>query len=233
MICRRWSPAVLISGHERGCKAGLRPDKVKIDVEQRDEGTGRGACRSFSRDVAVAGRCTDCDCGGARLWTLVRSFGFYYGTQHDLNYRSNVTIVVKDPATLKSDITTGLAAYDLFLSSSKDEPADLAKDTANLVVGKPFAYAVDSLVLFSPSVDVTAGLKKPFTTEFLIPDPDKDNYGEAVAQILASPPWIAPAPEWQDLNLHPPRPEAALPRPRERLLNLTSPDTQSRAAMWP
>jgi molybdate transport system substrate-binding protein len=60
------------------------------------------------------------------------------------------------------------------------------------VTGKPFAFAVDSLVLYSPSIDVTAGLKNPLTTEFLIPDPDKDNYGEAVAQILASPPWNIP-----------------------------------------
>jgi molybdate transport system substrate-binding protein len=123
---------------------------------------------------------------------IVRAFGFYYGTHRDLNNRGNVSLIVKDAATIKSDITGNPATYDLFLSSSSDEPEELAKSNASLVAGKPFAYAVDSLELFSPSIDITAGLKYPLTTEFLIPDPDKDNYGEAVAQLLGSPPWNIP-----------------------------------------
>jgi molybdate transport system substrate-binding protein len=122
---------------------------------------------------------------------IVRAFGFYYRMHHELNY-GRVTVIIKDAATIKDDITSNPATYDLFLSSSKDEPQELAKNNGSLVAGKPFAYAVDSLVLFSPSIDVTAGLNSPLTTEFLIPDPDKDNYGEAVAQILASPPWNIP-----------------------------------------
>jgi molybdate transport system substrate-binding protein len=123
---------------------------------------------------------------------IVRAFEFHYATHHDLNYRRNVTLIIKDAATIKSDITGNPATYDLFLSSSKDEPEQLAKNNGSLVAGKPFAYTVDSLELFSPSIDITAGLKYPLTTEFLIPDPDKDNYGEAVAQLLGSPPWNIP-----------------------------------------
>jgi molybdate transport system substrate-binding protein len=129
---------------------------------------------------------------GPTVNEIVRSFQFYYAAQHDINYRGKITVIIKDAATIKSDITDNPVAYDLFLSSSKDQPEDLAKDNGALVAGKPFAYAVDSVVLYSPSIDVTAGLKNPLTTAFLIPDPDKDNYGEAVAQILASPPWNIP-----------------------------------------
>jgi molybdate transport system substrate-binding protein len=123
---------------------------------------------------------------------IVRAFGVYYHTHHGLDYQRGISVIIKDAASLKSDITGSPANYDLFLSSSKDEPEELAKDNASLVTGKPFAYAVDSLVLYSPTIDVTAGLKNPLATAFLIPDPDKDNYGEAVAQILASPPWSIP-----------------------------------------
>src|SRR5215470_383866 len=90
---------------------------------------------------------------GPTAGEIVRSFGFYYGTHHDVGYHRNITVMVKDAAAIKSDIATGTAIYDLFLSSSKDEPEDLAKGNASLVAGKPFAYAVDSLVLFSPSID--------------------------------------------------------------------------------
>jgi molybdate transport system substrate-binding protein len=123
---------------------------------------------------------------------IVRAFGFHYRTLRDVDYQRNIRVIVKDAAAIKSDITGNPAEYDLFLAPSRDEPDDLAKDNASVVAGKPFPYAVDSLVLYSPSIDVTAGLKNPLTTTFLIPDPDKDNYGEAVAQILASPPWNIP-----------------------------------------
>ncbi len=123
---------------------------------------------------------------------IVRAFGFYYGPHRDLNNRGNVTVIVKDAATIESDITSNPLTYDLFLSTSRDEPEDLAKNNGSLVAGQPFAFAVDAVDLFSPSIDITAGLKSPLTTEFLIPDPDNDNYGEAVAQILASPPWNIP-----------------------------------------
>jgi molybdate transport system substrate-binding protein len=129
---------------------------------------------------------------GPTAGEIVRSFGFYYREQRDLNYDRNVTLIVKNAATIESDITSNPITYDLFLSSSKDEPEELAKNNGSLVAGKPFAYAADSVELYSPSIDITAGLRNPLTTEFLIPDPDNDNYGEAVAQILASPPWNIP-----------------------------------------
>jgi molybdate transport system substrate-binding protein len=59
-----------------------------------------------------------------------------------------------------------------------------------LLSGNAFPYATDLLVLYSETIDVTAGLPFPLTTDFAIADPTQDVYGRAAEEVLLSPPWL-------------------------------------------
>jgi molybdate transport system substrate-binding protein len=123
---------------------------------------------------------------------IVGAFQSYYLATNGLSY--SVVLTVKTAQQIEADIIAGgtTGPYDLFLSSSKNEPHDLARNHASLVTGASFNFARDVLELYSTSVDVTGGLPSPLTADFVIPDPTQDNYGAAAAQILASPPWNIP-----------------------------------------
>jgi molybdate transport system substrate-binding protein len=120
---------------------------------------------------------------------IIAAFGNYYYTNYGITY--NVSLFVRGASYLEADIIAGgtTGPYDLFLSSSVDEPYDLQNNYPTLVSGSPFNYARDRLDLYSPSVDVTGGLPSPLTTNFVIPSPTNDTYGAAAAQILSSSPW--------------------------------------------
>jgi molybdate transport system substrate-binding protein len=124
---------------------------------------------------------------------IIGAFGNYYYTNYGLSY--NVSLFIEDASQIEADIIAGgtTGPFDLFLSSSVDEPYYLQNHYPSLVSGAPFNYARDRLDLYSPSVDVTGGLPYPLTTNFVIPDPTNDTYGAAAAQILASSPWNIPA----------------------------------------
>jgi molybdate transport system substrate-binding protein len=122
---------------------------------------------------------------------LVPAFQVYY-SKLGLNY--NVVMNVNTPQNLQGQIIAGgnKGPYDLFLSSDPKEPDNLRRNYPHLVVGNPFPYAEDSLVLYSRSVDISKGLPYPLTAKFVVPVPTASNYGEATAQVLASPPWRIP-----------------------------------------
>jgi molybdate transport system substrate-binding protein len=76
-----------------------------------------------------------------------------------------------------------------FFSASAEIPEYLARHYPHLVVGKPFPVAIDSLELFSFSVDISAGLPFPPTTTFVMPYPATDNFGAAAAEVISQWPW--------------------------------------------
>jgi molybdate transport system substrate-binding protein len=119
---------------------------------------------------------------------LISAFQSYYRAY---GYTYSVVMTASSSATLESDIVAGGATgpYDLFLSGGKKEAQDLVKNYPSLVVGTPFKYAKDFLALYSPSVDVSAGLPYPLTTDFVLPDPTSDVYGAAASEVLAASPW--------------------------------------------
>jgi len=120
---------------------------------------------------------------------IIGAFQSYYFTTYGLAY--NVTVVVKGAQQIQADIIAG-STYDLFLSSSVDQPYYLANNYPALVSGSLFNYARDRVDLFSETMDVTGGLPSTLTTNLVIPDPTKDDYGVAAAQILGSSPWNIP-----------------------------------------
>jgi molybdate transport system substrate-binding protein len=91
--------------------------------------------------------------------------------------------------------TTGGTFSSSLPSRRRDHPwpEHLARHYPKLVVGRPFPVAIDSLVLYSPSVDISAGLPFPLTTKFAIPDPAQDNFGVAAFQVISQRPWRIPA----------------------------------------
>ncbi|HEY8065118.1 MAG TPA: substrate-binding domain-containing protein [Methylosinus sp.] len=119
---------------------------------------------------------------------LAAAFQAYYAT-FGLTY--TVSLTIASAQSLESSIISAGAStpYDLLLSSSKKEPKDLVDNYPSLIVGTPFKYAKDFLALYSKSVDIHSGLPYPLTTNFLIPDPTTDVYGEAAAEVLSSAPW--------------------------------------------
>lgn len=104
-----------------------------------------------------------------------------------------------DSFSLVSDSTTNIknaiisagtaTTYDLFLSADFAAPQDLYANHNSLVVGAPFHYATGSLELWSKTVNISAGLPNPLTTNIVIADPTKAPYGKAAQQVLASSPW--------------------------------------------
>jgi molybdate transport system substrate-binding protein len=95
---------------------------------------------------------------------------------------------------------TGPYGMDVAFFNTPELPEYIARRYPQLVIGRPFPVAVDALLLYSSSVDISAGLPAPLTTQIIIPDPSyeafnnhlnfpSDNFGFAAAQILAQRPW--------------------------------------------
>ncbi len=106
------------------------------------------------------------------------------------NYSYDVVFTIDSPANLKSTIISGGSSgpYDLFLSPDDEAPHDLKDKYPHLVVGSPFHYATDFLMLYSTSVDISGGLPSSLTQDFVIPDPATDVYGKAAVQVLTTTP---------------------------------------------
>lgn len=100
----------------------------------------------------------------------------------------SVSIQVISDGLAKDGIVGGTAVPDLLLSQSFVTPLDLKLNHPALVVGDPFPYAQDTLVLYSSAakgVDISAGLpSRQDLQPFSLPDPATlDPYG--VAAVLA------------------------------------------------
>jgi hypothetical protein len=129
------------------------------------------------------------------------NFQFYYSVLHNprVTY-GNAALVSASSATIENGIINVSYHVDLFIASSPQQVNDLIANHPGLVVGAPFAVAIDTLDLYSaadffdgiPAVDISAGLPYPLTTQIVIANPATDNYGAAAAQILASRPWNIP-----------------------------------------
>jgi molybdate transport system substrate-binding protein len=122
---------------------------------------------------------------------LASAFQAYYA-QFGSAYAYNVIVTVSSAQALEAKVIAGGTSappFDLFLSTDKAEPHDLVKNYPSLIVGTPFKFAKDFLLLYSTSVDIHAGLPYPFTTNFVIPAPTLSNYGEAASEVLSSAPW--------------------------------------------
>jgi molybdate transport system substrate-binding protein len=124
----------------------------------------------------------------------------FAGTYCCTNFNYNVGIGVEDDWSIESDIIsqnngkppTGPYGMDVVFFSTPEIPERLARRYPQLVVGRPFPVAIDSLILYSPSMDISAGLPSPLTTQFVIPDPSQpypDNFGVAATEILAQWSW--------------------------------------------
>lgn len=102
-------------------------------------------------------------------------------------YSISLQVVPDDEA--KAGIIAGSAVPDLFLSQSFVAPDELLTTYPSLVSGSPFAYAQDTLVLYSSAeknVDVSNGVPAGSSLQkFSIPDPATlDPYGIAAALLL-------------------------------------------------
>jgi molybdate transport system substrate-binding protein len=103
---------------------------------------------------------------------------------------TNVTFTSDSSAVLQTAIINHTATYDLFLSADYARPQTLYTTYPTLVIGSPFLYAVGSLELWSPTVNISSGLPNPLATNIVIADPTKAPYGLAASQVLASSPWL-------------------------------------------
>jgi molybdate transport system substrate-binding protein len=119
---------------------------------------------------------------------IATAFNAYYLLTHGASY--SVSVVSKSSSLIKTDIIAGGATgpYDLFLSSGPADPLDLYINYSSLV-GTPFDYAIDTLEVYSPTIDTSGGLPYPLTADFVMPDPTVDNYGQMAALVLALGPW--------------------------------------------
>jgi molybdate transport system substrate-binding protein len=122
------------------------------------------------------------------LTDIVGAFQNYYVVNGNLTY--NVVLTIDSSPNLESNIINGGSSppYDLFLSSNGLAPLDLFANHNSLVVGNPFPYAKDSLMLYSTLVDISAGLPTSLTQPFVIPDPTQDVFGVSAAEVLATTP---------------------------------------------
>jgi molybdate transport system substrate-binding protein len=121
---------------------------------------------------------------------IVATIQAYYFTIHNLSY--DAPIVATDSPQLAANIIAGTFHPDLFISAGPKQVEDLKRHHPELVVGEPFAVAVDSLELYSVTTDISAGLPFPLTTQIVIPYPPDDTYGVAAAEILEQRPWRIP-----------------------------------------
>jgi molybdate transport system substrate-binding protein len=119
------------------------------------------------------------------------SFEATYFFYHNIDY--SFAEVVAGDAQIEEKIINGTIFVDMYLSSTPEKPEYLARHYPKLVAGRPFPVAIDSLELYSPSVDISAGLPFPLTTKFAMPDPTRDNFGAAAFQIISRWPWRIPA----------------------------------------
>jgi molybdate transport system substrate-binding protein len=90
---------------------------------------------------------------------LVGSFQAEYLFHHNINYQ--VGLIMYDSNQALMDHVAAGSTLDLFLGSDKYEADLLATRYHKLVAGRPFAYAIDSLWLYSETVDISAGLPFP------------------------------------------------------------------------
>jgi molybdate transport system substrate-binding protein len=139
-------------------------------------------------NVAVAANFT------ATVTQLISTFKLLYpGT--------DVTFTSDSSANLQAAIINHTAVYDLFLSADKTRPQQLATTYPTLVIGQPFLYAVGELELWSPTVNISAGLPSPLAANIVLADPNKAPYGTAAAQVLSTAPWSIP---WVAGGTYPP-----------------------------
>lgn len=100
----------------------------------------------------------------------------------------NVAVVGAPDSLSKDAIVAGGATgpYDLLLAQSYLVPADLKYLHPTLVSGNPFPFAKDTLVLYSTTVDVSAGIPLQMQA-FSLPDPAAlDPYGVAAVQAMGA-----------------------------------------------
>ncbi len=124
---------------------------------------------------------------------VIGAFQNYYIVNGNLSY--NFVVTIDTAANLESNIVNGGASapYDLLLSSDGLAPLELYADYNSLVVGSPFPYAKDSLMLYSASVDISAGLPTSLTQPFVLADPKTDVYGTSAAEVLVTTPGVITA----------------------------------------
>jgi len=102
----------------------------------------------------------------------------------------SVSLKIVSDAAAKDGIVAGNAPVpDLFLSKSFVAPLDLKLNHPTLIVGDPFPYAEDTLVLYSSAdknVDISGGVPSfSHLQPFSIPTPATlDPYGVAAALVL-------------------------------------------------
>jgi molybdate transport system substrate-binding protein len=127
-------------------------------------------------NVAVAANFT------ATMNALIAAFKVVYpGT--------NITFTSDSSGVLQNQIVNHTRTYDLFLSADQTRPKQLYANFPSLVVGAPFKYAVGELELWSPTVNISAGLPATLTQDVVLANPNTAPYGTAAAQILKIAPW--------------------------------------------
>lgn len=153
------------------------------------------ACLSLASSSAVGQTVTGTISVGAppslaeALSQIAEAFTAYHSFSGHGTY--NVSLTVDTVANIKADIVAGGSSgpYDILLSPDY-AVFDLKINTPSLVVGDPFVFGSDSLALYSPSVNISAGLPTQLKDTFVVPvsDPSKDIYGFAAAQVLLTTP---------------------------------------------
>lgn len=108
-------------------------------------------------------------------------------TYKALHPTDNITFTIDLSGNLLAAIKAKSPLYDLFLSADKTRPDGLV-GTA-FAVGPDFQYAIGSLELWSPTVNISAGLPNSLNTNLVLADPTKAPYGLAASQVLGSAPW--------------------------------------------
>ncbi len=95
-----------------------------------------------------------------------------------------VTLISQSDSISNDAIVAGGSGYDLLLAQSALVPVVLKLRYPSLLAGDPFPYAVDTLVLYSTTVDISNGA--PLTlAPFAVPDPSTlDPYGLATVEVL-------------------------------------------------
>lgn len=116
-------------------------------------------------------------------------------------YPGSITLVADSSGNLQTQIINQSVVYDLFLSADQSRPQTLATSYPSLVIGSPFLYAVGELELWSPTVDISAGLPSPIPVDIVLADPNKAPYGTAAAQVLSASPWSI---TWTPGSAYPP-----------------------------
>jgi molybdate transport system substrate-binding protein len=111
-----------------------------------------------------------------------------------VNPGTNITFTSDSSSVLQNQIINGARKYDLFLSADKTRPQQLYATYPALITGLPFKYAVGELELWSPKVNISAGLPATLTQDVVLANPATAPYGTAAAQVLSAKPWQIPWP---------------------------------------